>query len=97
MFRHDVYISHADTPEDSTFVNDTLEPKLRRRGLAVRLNSDGQAGRYRVSNIVEAVRNSRKTLVVLTPAWLRDKYCKYQVRQFQDVYVAELLFSTISQ
>ncbi|XP_055869026.1 toll-like receptor 4 [Biomphalaria glabrata] len=56
-------------------------PELSSRGLNVHVHGrDFVAGEFMASNIVTAVRESRKTLVVLTLDLLKSKWCNYEIQ-----------------
>ncbi|XP_013069695.2 toll-like receptor 4 [Biomphalaria glabrata] len=79
QFRYDVFISYAH--QDEEFILKVLYPELGSRGLNVHVHGrDFVAGEFIASNIVTAVRESRKTLVVLTLDLLKSKWCNYEIQ-----------------
>ncbi|KAI8770427.1 toll receptor 3 [Biomphalaria glabrata] len=78
-FEYDVFISYVHN--DETFVAQTLSTELEKRHVKVYMH--GQkfvAGNYIASNIVQAVKSCRKTLVVLTNKYVRSQWCYYEVQ-----------------
>ncbi|CAG5129715.1 unnamed protein product [Candidula unifasciata] len=78
-YRYDVFTSYVH--DDHDFVVGTLIPQLRSRGLKIHVHGlDFIAGEYIASNILEAIKNSRHTLVVLTRELLKSAWCKYELQ-----------------
>ncbi|CAG5136654.1 unnamed protein product [Candidula unifasciata] len=78
-FEYDVFISYVS--EDQTFVMKTLYPKLQAAGLKVHVHClHFLAGQPIGSNIVDAIQNSRYTLVVLTRELLDSVWCKFELQ-----------------
>ncbi|BFZ00793.1 hypothetical protein BsWGS_03832 [Bradybaena similaris] len=79
QFVYDVYISYDS--QDVRFVSQCLAPELENRDLKLLIHSrDFVAGTYIASNIVMAVAESRKTLVVLTHNLLESTWCNYEIQ-----------------
>ena len=73
-FRYDAYISYADTESDANWVWDTLLPRLEETGLSIAVSGDSEdPGVARVVNIERGIRQSKRTIVVLSEAYLTDK------------------------
>ncbi|BFZ00801.1 hypothetical protein BsWGS_03840 [Bradybaena similaris] len=78
-FKWDVFISYDS--EDRRFVEGRLTIELQQRGLELLVHGrDFVAGTSILSNIVMAVAESRKTLVVLTRNLLQSTWCNYEVQ-----------------
>ncbi|XP_005110330.1 toll-like receptor 4 [Aplysia californica] len=78
-FQYDVFLSYAF--EDEQFVLNDLNPALSSLGLRVLIHGrDFRAGEYIASNIVTAVKTSRRTLVVLTAAQVKSNWCTYELQ-----------------
>uniref|UniRef100_A0A2C9JYT1 TIR domain-containing protein n=1 Tax=Biomphalaria glabrata TaxID=6526 RepID=A0A2C9JYT1_BIOGL len=78
-FSYDVFLCYHE--DDESFVLDTLCVELEKRGLKTLVHKrDFVSGKPIVSNIVEAVNCSRKTLVVLTDNMARSKWCQFEVQ-----------------
>src|SRR5262245_60975667 len=79
--RYDVFISyHAD---DQEWVRQTLLPGLERAGLRICVaGRDFAIGVPHLINIEQAIAQSHKTLLVITPRWLADQW-----RQFEALIV----------
>ncbi|BFZ00797.1 hypothetical protein BsWGS_03836 [Bradybaena similaris] len=79
QFVYDVFISYDS--QDVRFVSQCLAPELENRALKLLIHSrDFVAGTYIASNIVMAVAESRKTLVVLTRNLLESTWCNYEIQ-----------------
>jgi hypothetical protein len=78
-YRYDVYISYSDQEPDATWVWDTLLPKLEDVGLKVAVSGDsGDPGVARVVNIERGITQARRTIVVLSEAYLSDKMAAFE-------------------
>ncbi|KAK3612019.1 hypothetical protein CHS0354_021694 [Potamilus streckersoni] len=82
-FAYDAFISFAD--EDREFVRDFMLKELEhKRGMRLFVSfRDFIPGREIASNIIEAIHNSRKTVMILTENFLLSKWCVYE---FQMAY-----------
>ena len=77
QYQYDVFISYAN--ENYLFVTGELFQKLEEAGLSLCLHQkDFLPGSYIAENILEAIRKSRKTVVVLTNEFLQSKWCMYE-------------------
>ncbi|KAH9492384.1 hypothetical protein Btru_026409 [Bulinus truncatus] len=78
-FRYDVFISYAY--QDEEFILDHILPELTKRELKALVHGrDFAIGEFIASNIVTAVKESRKTLVVLTRDLLRSTWCNFELQ-----------------
>jgi hypothetical protein len=78
-FRYDAYVSYVDRDPDATWVWDTLVPHLERAGLRVAVSGDvEQPGAARVVGIERGISQSRRTVVVLSPAYLDDNMADFE-------------------
>ncbi|KAH9499020.1 hypothetical protein Btru_004238 [Bulinus truncatus] len=78
-FEFDAFISYDQ--EDSEFVLQTLVPELETRGLSLCIHaSEFVAGEFISTNIVKAVCNSRKTVVILTRNMLSSYWCNFEIQ-----------------
>jgi hypothetical protein len=76
-FRHDVYISYADA--DSRWVWEVLVPGLERVGVRVAVSDDvAEPGVARVVNAERGIRQSRRTVVVLSEQYLDDRMTEFE-------------------
>lgn len=76
-FRYDAFISYS--AEDSAWVRDTLLPYLESEGLRICIeNRDFEPGRARLVNIENAVERSLRTLIVLTPEWVKSEWRSFE-------------------
>ncbi|KAH9492385.1 hypothetical protein Btru_026410 [Bulinus truncatus] len=78
-FRYDVFISYAY--QDEEFILDHILPELTKRELKALVHGrDFAIGEFIASNIVTAVQESRKTLVVFTRDLLRSTWCNFELQ-----------------
>jgi hypothetical protein len=77
-FRYDAYISYVDREPDSTWVWDTLLPRLEKAGLRVVVSGDSAPGVPRVVSVERGIRQSKRTVVVLSPAYLTDGMAEFE-------------------
>lgn len=78
-FRHDAFVSFADAEPDVTFVHEVLLPALVRAGVRVVVAADvDQPGVARVVNLERGMRHARRTVVVLSDAYLRDRMARFE-------------------
>ena len=76
-YQHDIFISYAN--EDYGFVTGKMYQILQEAGLSMCLHQkDFLPGSYISENILRAIRSSRKTVIVLSPAFLDSKWCMYE-------------------
>lgn len=71
-YRYDIFISHS--PDDETFVHNTLLPHLEEAELRVSVERDFLIGLPTVLNLEQIVKQSRYILFVLTPASLVSEW-----------------------
>ena len=69
-YRYDVFISHSQI--DEAWVDEWLQPRLEQAGLRVATAADLVVGTIEIEGIEQLVENSRHTVAVLTPAWLKS-------------------------
>jgi len=75
--QYDLFISYS--PEDGDWVDTWLLPRLEQAGLRVAIDyRDFTVGMPRVANIEQAIYRSRRTIVVLTPAWLESEWNAFE-------------------
>jgi Caspase domain/TIR domain len=78
-FRYDAYISYVDREPDASWVWDTLVPKLEGAGLRVAVSGDsGDPGVARLVNIERGIRQAKRTVVVLSEAYLADNMADFE-------------------
>ena len=72
-FRYDAYISFSSRGPDAAWVHDTLLPRLRRAHLRIALSEDVlEPGVARVVGVERAIQQSKRTVIVLSEAYLAD-------------------------
>jgi TIR domain len=78
-FAYDVFISYRHQEPDLTWVRTTLVPRLRAEGLKVCIDDDCfHLGAPLVLEMARAVEQSRYTLAVLSPAYLRGNFAQLE-------------------
>jgi hypothetical protein len=78
-FAYDVFISYRHQEPDLTWVRKTLLPRLRAEGLKVCIDDDCfRLGAPLVLEMARAVEQSRYTLAVLSPAYLRGNFAQLE-------------------
>ena len=76
-YKYDIFISYAN--DDYRFVTVEMYNKLDAAGLSICLHQkDFLPGSYIAENILRAIKSSRKTVIVLSPAFLDSKWCMYE-------------------
>jgi len=71
--------SYVDKEPDTTWVWETLVPRLEQAGLRVAVSGDVEApGVARVVNIERGIRQAKRTVVVLSDAYLTDNFADFQ-------------------
>ena len=74
---YDVFISYSHA--DAVWVRDELLPSLERAQLRVIIDTEFAIGRKIDDNIADAINHSRRTLVVLTPAWVDSDWTAFEL------------------
>ncbi len=78
-FRFDAYVSYVDKEPDNTYVWDTLLPKLEKAGLKIAVSNDSvDPGVARVVGVERGIRESKRTVVVLSEAYLADNMADFE-------------------
>jgi hypothetical protein len=78
-YRYDAYISYVDKGTDAEFVWDTLVPKLEGAGLKVSVSGDSaEPGVPRIIGGERAIRQAKRTLVVLSETYLADGMAEFE-------------------
>jgi Caspase domain/TIR domain len=73
-YRYDAYVSYADREPDAGWVWETLVPHLEAAGLAVAVSGDvEEPGVFRVVGAERGITQARRTVVVLSEAYLEDE------------------------
>jgi hypothetical protein len=89
-FRYDVYISYVDEDPDSTWVWDTLLPRLEQAGLRIAVSGDVDTpGVARLINIENGITQSKRTIIVLSETYLADNMAKFENALVQTMGVEE--------
>jgi hypothetical protein len=78
-FRYDAYVSYVDQEPDGTWVWDTLVPRLEEAGLRLAVSGDVEKpGVARVVNIERGIKQAKRTVVVLSEAYLSDYVADFE-------------------
>lgn len=77
-FIYDAYISYVDKEPDAIWVWETLVPKLEDAELKIATPEDAILGVPRVENIQNMVEQSKRTVLVLSDAYLEDNWAGFE-------------------
>lgn len=78
-FRYDAYISYVDREPDTTWVWDTLVPRLEDAGLKIAVSGDvEQPGVARVVNIERGMQQAKRTIIVLSENYLSNTMAEFE-------------------
>jgi hypothetical protein len=78
-FRYDAYVSYVDRDPDATWVWDTLVPRLEGAGLRLAVSGDvNEPGVARVVNIERGITQAKRTVVMLSPAYVADRWAAFE-------------------
>ena len=78
-FRYDTYISYVDKEPDSSMVWDLLIPRLKEAGIRIAVSGDVEApGVDRVVSIERGTRQAKRTMIILTKSYLRDRMANFE-------------------
>lgn len=89
-FRYDAYVSYADRDPDSAWVWDTLLPRLEAQGLRLAVSgASGDPGVPVVVNAERGILQAKRTLVVLSPAYLEDSMADFENVLAQSLGIGE--------
>lgn len=78
-FRYDAYISYVDKDPDTTWVWDKLLPQLEGAGLRIAVSGDVETpGVARVVSIERGIKQSKRTVVVLSKTYLADNMAEFE-------------------
>lgn len=89
-FRYDAYISYVEKEPDETWVWETLLPRLKDAGLRAAVSDDVlQPGVDRVVSIPRGIKQAKRTLVVLSEAYLADNWAHFEQVVGQTIGIQE--------
>lgn len=89
-FEYDTYISYIDSVPDSQWVWDKLVPKLEEVDLRIAVSGDVETpGVSRVSATEQAIRQSKRTILVLSEQYLTDYFSEFQNTLAQQMGIDE--------
>jgi len=76
-FKYDVFISYSH--RDEVWVVSMLLPRLENAGLKVCIDfRDFEPGKPALLNMQDSIKTSRKTLLVLTPSWIKSEWTFFE-------------------
>ena len=91
VYQYDAFISYSD--EDYSFVKDEMIPRLEGEwGLSLCIHQrDFLPGHYITENILQAITESKKTVILLSPSFLKSKWCIYEfnMARMESIYSRE--------
>jgi Caspase domain/TIR domain len=89
-FRYDAYLSYADREPDSTWVWRTLIPRLEREALRVVVSgAAAEPGVPMVVNSERGIQQAKRTLILLSPAYLEDTMADFENVAAQSLGIEE--------
>jgi hypothetical protein len=89
-FRYDAYVSFADREPDAGWVWKTLLPRLERAGLRVAVSNDvEEPGVARVVNVERGITQAKRTVTVLSDAYLADNMADFENTLAQTMGIEE--------
>ncbi len=91
-YRYDAFVAYCSQDEDERkWVHLTLPPKLEQEyGFKLCLHHrDFTPGNDIADNIVQAIEDSNKVLLILSPAFLQSDWCQFEVRMAREKLVKD--------
>lgn len=89
-FRYDAYLSYADRDPDSTWVWETLIPRLEREGLRLIVSGTSHdPGVPLVVNSERGIQQAKRTLILLSRAYLEDNMADFENVAAQSLGIEE--------
>jgi hypothetical protein len=92
-YRYDAFISFAACESDEQLVWDVLIPRLKKSGLRVAVSGDvEEPGVFRVVGDENAIRQSKRTVIIISPHYLSDRWAVFRDALSQTMDVNEGTF-----
>jgi hypothetical protein len=89
-YRYDAYVSYADREPDAAWVWETLVPRLEGAGLRLAVSGDvEEPGVARVVNVERGITQAKRTIVVLSEAYLADHMAEFENMLAQTMGIEE--------
>jgi TIR domain/CHAT domain len=89
-FLYDAYICYVDREPDRSWVWDTLVPKLERAGINIAVSGDVDLpGVPKIVNIEQGIRQAKRTVIVLSDAYLTDNMAEFEHTMGQTMGIQE--------
>jgi len=78
-YKYDVYVSYSEKDPDATWVWETLLPQFEQADLKVAVSDDvGELGVARVVNVERGMKQARRTLAVISPAFMQNNMAQFE-------------------
>jgi TIR domain/CHAT domain len=78
-FLYDAYICYVDRDPDRTWVWDTLVPKLEQADINIAISGEIETpGVAKIVNIEQGIRQAKRTIIVLSDAYLADNMAEFE-------------------
>jgi hypothetical protein len=95
-FRYDAYINYVDVGDDSDWVWNALVPRLEKAGLRIAVSEDAEdPGVARVVGIQRAIKQSKRTVVVLSPNYLANNVAEFRASLAMSIGIDEGTYRVI--
>ena len=82
-YRHDIFFSYSHL--DRAWLDEQLLPRLKEAGLRCLTADDFRPGALSLHNMQEAIRESRQTLLLMTPSWAESTWCDFEAAMIQSL------------
>jgi hypothetical protein len=78
-YKYDVYVSYSEKDPDTTWVWETLLPQFEQASLKVAVSDDVvELGVARVVNVERGMKQARRTLAVISPAFMQNNMAQFE-------------------
>ena len=78
-YKYDVYLSYSEKEPDATWVWETLLPQFEQADLKVAVSDDvAELGVARVVNVERGMKQARRTLAVISPAFMQNNMAQFE-------------------
>ncbi|XP_071034400.1 toll-like receptor 6 [Parasteatoda tepidariorum] len=84
VYKYDAFISYNSN--DTSWIASSLIPALERQDPKLKLcihDRDFEVGRFITENILEAIENSRKVILILTEEFVKSEWCMFELHMAQ--------------
>ncbi len=96
-YRYDAFVAYSSRGQERRWVHTTLREKLENEhGLKLCLHHRNfKAGRDLADTIIEGINSSNKTVLILSPDFLRSGWCEFEARMASEKVISERRDSVI--